>query len=250
MNNHIERECWLPLFGLPLVVRTNSHQLASLMESEHPLGRWSNLAPEEIEPISPLQIDLLVGGSEADRNGMRLFRQRQIALAGDGSRLLLAQLDRGYGLACLPSESLSAMVGSIWDLGLLLAQARNRLPVQAAALEHNGHVILLVGADLLDLIASCLTRGLRLLARQVVHISTAGSLRIWGDGSGHDLLYGPGPATICVVEHGSGQSSQIAPLPTTAVEGLGSAASAVRAAYWLRAGSDIAMAAALVEHIA
>ncbi|NTV62611.1 MAG: hypothetical protein HGA65_03610 [Oscillochloris sp.] len=249
-NSPIERECWLPLFGLPLVVRTNSHQLASLMEAEHPLGYWSNLPPDEIEPIAPLQIDLLVGSTEDFNNGMQIFRHRQIALAGDGPRLLMAQIDRGYGLACMPTQPLAAMVSVIWELGLLLAQARSRLPVQAAALERDGHVVLLIGADLLALIESCVARGLRLLARQIVHIGSPGSQRIWGDGSGRDLLYGVGPATACLVEHGAGQASQIAPLPTTAVDGLESATSIIRSAYWLRAGSDVAMAAALVEHVA
>jgi hypothetical protein len=243
---------WLPLFGLPLTVSTNSGALSSSLEDERPLGGWARLPAELIESAMPtLQIDVLLGEAAEHAGAMRLFRHGETVLAGDGPRLLMAQPARGYALACLPPAPLGAAVAAIWELGILLARPRGRAPIRAAAIARDGRAVLLIGAGCDALIANCLGRGFRPLAQSMVHISdSAGGLRVWGDGVGGDLLSCPGPATACLIERAAGRSSQIMPRPVTEMGDLGAAAAGVRAAYTLRVGGDLETAAALIEHVA
>ncbi|NNJ12630.1 hypothetical protein EKD04_020085 [Chloroflexales bacterium ZM16-3] len=250
MTSPLEHTHWLPLLGLPLELRTNSRALSDVLDWEQPLGGWAHLPPALIAPVPTLQIDVLLGEAHEQIGGMRLFRHGQTALAGDGPRLLMAQTERGYGMACLPAEPLGDAIRAIWELGALLARGHGRVPVQAAALELNGRGVLLIGATGDPLLAACAARGLRLLARNIVHISDgAGDLRIWGDGAGGDLLSCTGPVTVCLLERGAGRASQIIPQPAADVVGLDEAARAVRAAYRLHSGGDLEMAAALIEHV-
>ncbi len=251
MSSGLAHALWLPLFGLPLTVHTNSRALADALGWERPLGGWASLPTELIEAPPALQIDVVAGAVEEQLGEIRLYRHGPLALAGDGSRLLLAQEDRGYGLAFVPTDPLSAAISAIWDLGTLLARGRGRAPIRAAALERDGRAVLLAGADLTGLMRACIGRGLRLLAEDVVHVSgDAHGPRIWGDGAGGDLLICAGPAALCRVERGVGRSSQLTALPDTPMYRLGDAAAAVRATYRLIIGDDLEMAAALVDHVA
>lgn len=249
MSRGLAHEHWLPLLGLPLAVRTNSRTLSEALDYECPLGAWERLPPELIEPIPTLEIDVLLSDGEGRAGGTRLFRHGPLALAGGAPPLLMADAGRGYGLACLPPEPAGAALGAIWDLGQLLAQARGRVFVRAAALALGRRAVLLAGEDMGALLAACAARGLRLLARDVAHLSEgAGGLLVWGDGAGGDLLCCPGPAAICLVERVAGRSSRLAPIPLGELGELG-AAPALGAAYRLWAGGDPAMAAALVDHV-
>ncbi len=250
MSNALEHTHWLPLLGLPLELRTNCRALSAALDGGRPLGGWADLPAELIEAVPTLQIDVLLGEAAGQIGGMQLFRHGPTALAGDGPRLLLAQADRGYGLACLPAEPLGDALAAIWELGALLARGHGRRPIRATALERNGRAALLLGADLGALVGVCAGHGLRRLARGVAHVSDgAGGPRVWGDGAGGDLLSCAGPATACLVERGAGRASQIAPLPAAKLAALGAPAGALRAAYLLRAGDDLEMAAALIAHV-
>ncbi|MBX0330146.1 hypothetical protein K2Z83_20980 [Oscillochloris sp. ZM17-4] len=251
MASPLEYEHWLPLLGLPLAVRTNSRALSEALDRELPLGDWAHLPTELIESVPTLQIDVLLAEATGQIGDLRLFRHGPTALAGDGSRLLLSQADRGYGLACLPPDALGDAITAIWELGALLARAHGRTPVRSAALAHAGRAALLIGEGCGPLLDACVGRGMRLLSRGVVHVSDgAGGLQIWGDGAGGDLLRCAGPATVLLVGRGAGRASQIAPLPVVALDVLGDLTGLVRAAYRLQAGDDLGMAAALVAHVA
>ena len=249
MNNDLTHTLWLPLLGLPLTLHTNSQSLAAALEQQRPLGNWADLPADLIDSLPPLQMDVVVGDAGEQRGGMRLHRHGPLTLAGDGSHLLLAQADRGYGLAFVPSDPLTHALTAIWDLGMLLAHGRGRTPIRAAALECNGHAILLVGTDLADLLHACADRGLQPLAKNVVHVSTgAGGLRIWGDGIGENVLSCAGPATLCLVEQGTVRASQIVALhDDVPIPNLNTA---VGANYRLSVGTDVEMAAVLIEHVA
>ena len=249
MSSDLAHRLWLPLLGLPLTLHTNSQALVTVLERERPLGNWASLSTDLIEGVPPLQIDVVMGDAGEPLGGMRLYRHGPLALAGDAPRLLLAQTDRGYGLAFVPADPLSDALTAIWDLGMLLARGRGRTAIRAAAMERAGRAVLLVGADLADLVRACEGRGLRLLANAVVHASDgAGGLRIWGDGVGGDLLSCAGSAVRYLVEQGAGRASQIVALPDDPAHSVG-AATAVRATYRLHVGDDMDMAAALVEHV-
>lgn len=249
MSSLLRHECWLPLFGLPLVVRTNSAALSAVLDDELPLGNWVNLSPDLIDVIPSLQVDVLAGDTEESVGGLHLYRHGPISLAGDGKHLLMALSERGYGLACVPAQPLSDGVAAIWELGKLLARGRGRVALPAAALVSAGRAVLLIGANLGALIEMCKRRGLCLLAHRVVHISMGGRPQIWGDGSGGDLLHCAGPVTVCLVERGVGRASQILPLLATDVASLADVTSIIRAAYRLQVGGDMETAAALIEHV-
>ncbi|EFO79528.1 hypothetical protein OSCT_2654 [Oscillochloris trichoides DG-6] len=249
MSSRLEHTCWLPLFGLPLRMYTNSAALVELIETEHPFGDWARLSPAQVDSSPTLALEIVLGGAVERADGMRLFAHGAIMLGGDGSRVILTEVERGYALACMATEDLAAAVAVIWEIGMLLAHGRGRVAMQAAALVSEGAAVCLIGNQLDTLIQICRNQGLRLLARRVVHIGYGDPMQIWGDGSGDDLLVCNGPVVVCLVEQGAGRASQISSLPTSALEELGSAVCAVRAAYWLRAGSDLEMAATLVEHV-
>jgi hypothetical protein len=250
MSRELAYRCWLPLLGLPMELWTNSRALSRALDAERPLGDWGRLPAELVEAIPALRVDLLAGPPDDVIGGLSLFRHGPLALVGGGP-VLMAEAERGYGLACVPAEPLNTALAALWELGLLLARARGRTPVRAAALACGGRAVLLAGEDLGPLVAACAARGMRALAREVAHLSDgAGGPRVWGDGSGGDLLCCAGPAALCLVERAAGHSSQILRVGPDAAGELGEAAAAVGAAYRLRAGGDLAMAAALVEHVA
>ena len=251
MSSGLAHTLWLPLLGLPLALHTNSQALADALGSGRPLGAWARLPAELVDAAPALQIDVVVGAAGERIGGMRLHRHGPLALAGDGPRLLLAQADRGYGLAFVPADPPEDGTSAVWELGMLLARARGRTPIRAAAVERDGRAVLLAGEDLAGLLRACAGHGMRPLAAGVVHVSAgAGGLAIWGDGAGGDLLCCAGPAALCLVERGAGRASQLAPLPDATAHGLGAATAAVRTAYRLLVGDDLAVAAALVEHVA
>ncbi|WP_129628622.1 hypothetical protein [Candidatus Oscillochloris fontis] len=249
MSSRLEHTCWLPLFGLPLRMYTNSAALVELLETQHPLGEWANLNVVQVESGPTIEIEVVLGGHARCARGMQLFVHGPIMLGGDGERVILTEVERGYALACIATESLDAALEVIWEMGMLLSQGRGRVAMQAAALVSEDMVVCLIGNQINPLIQICTEHGLRLFSQRVVHIRYSDPIQIWGDGAGGDLLVSTGPVVVCLVESGAGRASQISNLPTSALEELGIAAKAVRAAYWLRAGSDLELTAALVEHV-
>ncbi len=250
MSSRLEHTCWLPLFGLPMRMYTNSAALVELIETEQPLGAWASLNPTLVDSGPALEVEVLIREESEQTGNLNFCTHGSIILGGDGERMVLTDIERGYALAYMTTEALDSALGVIWEIGMLFAQRRGRVAMRAVALANKaGDVVCLMGGQLDNLIQICMKRGLNLLAHRVAHIHYGETIQIWGDGAGGELLVCRGPIAVCLVEQGAGRASQISDLPTSALEELGSVVGAVRAAYWLRVGSDLAMAAALVEHV-
>lgn len=289
----------LPFLGLPFVIRSNSPVVIAAVEGT--LGYWRGLDPGLVAPGPPLRIDIVALPSELAASDERVraedfsFRANgDIVLAAAGVNMMVAHLAQGQAMAFvtppLAADAQSLRVGVIERLALLLAGWRDRIPVKAGAVVRNGRALLLVGADPVaksTLVYACVRRGFQILADEVVYVSLANRLRIWGSPG---LIYlpreavrffseladlapqqsptgklvidvaGPGQdrvithadgALVCLVERGPGQSSRVEPI---APEDLVAALNIPRdiassGAQRLIVGSNPLVAVALLEHL-
>jgi hypothetical protein len=181
-----------PLLGLPLEFRSNSPTV--IAAAEQAFGRWCELAPELIEPIEPMTVDLIVQPAQLndpDALSQAQFVQRvhgACFIASRGANLLTARRDLGQALGFvtpeLVADSAHFRYNVIECLGLLLASWRDRTPIHAGAIAHAGRTALLVGASgsgKSTLCYACARAGLSLLAEDVVYVGLRDRLQLWGN---------------------------------------------------------------------
>jgi hypothetical protein len=181
--------CSVPLLGVPLEVHSNSSEVVAA--TERSFGRWRCLAPEHVSPLPPREIHVVVhpGQSKAAFRlplVYRLHGNTFVAAAGDN--LFTVQLDRGAALAFVTPEMVADDLyfrhAALECMALLLAARTDRTPVHAGAVVRNGRAVLLAGHSLSGkstLCYACVRTGFDLLAEDVVYVSRAGGLRIWGN---------------------------------------------------------------------
>ncbi|HEX5689686.1 MAG TPA: hypothetical protein VFX76_06780 [Roseiflexaceae bacterium] len=194
----LEYRAMFPLLGVPLEVRSNSP--AVLAAAERSFGGWHNLERELVDASEPCVVSLVVHG-DITRTGAiycasptgearRPFAFRMHGdcfLAGDGPNLLMAQRDRGMALGFVTPELAAdepwLRHHALELLALLLVSRRDRLPVHAGALVRNGRAILLTGPSMAGKSTLCyagVRAGFGLLAEDVVYVSRANGMRLWG----------------------------------------------------------------------
>jgi hypothetical protein len=214
----LEYRATFPLLGVPLEVRSNSP--AVLDAAERAFGGWRDLAPELVEAQDPCVVSILVHADEgrrtkdegrrtkdeepandlagttdprqqtADSGRSMPFALRMHSgcfLGGDGANMLMAQRDRGVALGFVTPEFVADEASlrhhAVELLALVLVTQRDRLPVHAGALVRNGRAVLLVGHSMAGKSTLCyagLRAGFGLLAEDVVYVSRANGLRLWG----------------------------------------------------------------------
>jgi hypothetical protein len=185
-----------PLLGLPLLLRSNSP--AVIAAAERALGGWRSLDAALTEQAAPLAVDIVVHGPLAAREAESTptsyaFHGESFIAAGAGY-LLSAHTGRGAGLAfvspALAADEPNLRHSVIMCLALLLASARDRTPIHAGAVVRGGRAALLVGPSMRGkstLCYACVRAGFSLLAEDVVYVSQAHGLRLWGS-PGHIYL--------------------------------------------------------------
>jgi hypothetical protein len=188
----LDQRAQFPLLGLPLEFRSNSP--AVIAAAEQSFGRWRDLAPELVEPIEPLIVDLIVHPAQANDYGATAqthFIQRVHGdwfIASSGASLLTARRDFGQALGFVTPELVADNAHFRYNvlecLALLLASWRDRTPIHAGAVEHAGRAALLIGASgsgKSTLCYACARAGLSLLAEDVVYVGLRDRLRLWGN---------------------------------------------------------------------
>ena len=195
----LDQVAQFPLLGLPLEIRSNSP--AVIAAAERSFSHWRSLGPELIEPSEPLVVCIVVHPS-AD-NDRRLKRRTQNAersaqftqrvhgncfIAASGENLLTARMDHGQALAFvtpdLVADDMHFRYHVLECLALLMASWRDRTPIHAGAVVHNGRTALLVGpstAGKSTLCYACARAGFSLLAEDVVYVSMRDRPRLWGN---------------------------------------------------------------------
>jgi hypothetical protein len=251
----------IPLLGVPVRYRSNSP--AVIAAAARAFAPWSRLPAALVEPGPPLAVDIVVHEvgvadppvGQAERFVYRAHGGTLIAAAG-GS-LLTARMEQGSALAFvtpeLAADEATLRASVIEGLGLLLVNYRDRTPIHAAGVVHDGRAALLLGssgAGKSTLCYACVREGFALLAEDTVCVSLARGLRVWGHpglihlapdaprlfpelarleprmrANGKRKLavdpaaFGAEPAThaeralICLIERAPGQASRIASLP-------------------------------------
>jgi hypothetical protein len=196
---------WFPLLGLPLEIRSNSP--AVLAAAERSFGQWRKLEPELVESSEPLVVSIIVHppdvsdrslkrrtqNSELKTQNSRLkthFTQRvhgDCFIAASGDNLLTARMDHGQALAFvtpdLVADDMQFRHHVLECLALLLASWRDRTPIHAGAVVHDGRAALLVGpstAGKSTLCYACARASFTLLAEDVVYVSLRDRPRLWG----------------------------------------------------------------------
>lgn len=195
----LEHSLSLPLLGVPLTMRSNSARVLAL--AERALGHWRELAPALIEPGPPLRVDFVVHPDDAQPEATArvadfVFRAHgDTFLAASGANLMSAAMAEGHALAfvtpALVADEASLRTDVIERLALLLSTRRDRIPVHAGAVVRNGRAVLLVGSSRVGkstLCYACVRAGFQLLAEEVVQVSLAQGLRLWGNSTQLHLL--------------------------------------------------------------
>lgn len=190
----------LPLLGIPCVIRSNSPAVIAVARAA--LGRWQALDPALVEGGQPLRVDLVVHPADGAGHHVETtsaagaisaadfsFRAHgDVFVAGAGANLLCAQMAHGQALAfvtpALAADTQNLRAGVIECLALLLTTYRDRTPIHAGAVARGGRAVLLAGPSAVGkstLCYACVRRGFQLLAEDVVQVSLAHGLRIWGN---------------------------------------------------------------------
>jgi hypothetical protein len=280
----------VPLLGVPVLYRSNS--AAVIAVAARALARWGELETQLIEGGPPAGVDVVVRPGEADEPAAPFVTRAHgdTVLAAAGASMMTADLAHGAALAFvtpqLAADEARLRREVVEGLGLLLASARDRAPLDAAAVVRGGRAVLLVGqgeANIPALCYACTRAGFALLAADTVYVSLARGLRVWGHAG--ELRLPPETARlfpelaaqrrqtvaveaervvghaeragVCFVERGAGQASRVEPVPAAeaaariAAGGAPAIAAAVAAggAYRLLVGADPASAAALLAHV-
>lgn len=193
----LEHSLSLPLLGLPCVIRSNSPAVVAVARAA--LGRWQALDPALEEGGPPLRVDIVVhpadgagppadAGATASAADFTFRAHGDVFVAGAGANLLCAQMAHGQALAfvtpALAADEQNLRAGVIECLALLLTTYRDRTPIHAGAVARGGRAVLLAGpsaAGKSTLCYACVRRGFQLLAEDVVQVSLARGLRIWGN---------------------------------------------------------------------
>jgi hypothetical protein len=201
----LEYRAAFPLLGMPVEVRSNSP--AVLAAAERAFGGWRDLEPRLVEPCEPCVVSLVVHADQR-RTTDDGVPARYIAplptndgvpapfvlrmhgdcfLGGDGANVLMAQRDRRFALGFvtpdLAADEPRLRHHALELLALLLVTRHDRLPVHAGALVRNGRAALLVGHSMAGKSTLCyagVRAGFGLLAEDVVYVSRANGLRLWG----------------------------------------------------------------------
>lgn len=251
-----------PLLGVPVVYRSNS--AAVIAAAVHALRPWGELDAALIEGGPPACVEIVVQprgiGEPATQHGAPFVVRSygDTLIAASGASLMTANLEHGAALAVITPELAAdeprLRHEVIERLGLLLASARDRTPVEAAAVVRAGRALILAGpreAGVAALCYACLRAGFALLAADMVYVSLARGMRIWGhagvlhlppetarafpdlaalrpvtgpsgtpelavevaDLSGARVITHAERATVCFVERGSGQASHVEAVP-------------------------------------
>lgn len=280
----------VPLLGVPVLYRSNSAAVIAVVARA--LARWGALETHLIEGGPPARVDIVVRPGEADEPAGPLLTRAHgdTVLAAAGASMMSADLAHGAALAFvtpqLAADEARLRREVVEGLGLLLASARDRAPLDAAAVVRSGRALLLVGqgeADIAALCYACTRAGFALLAADTVYVSLARGLRVWGHAG--ELRLAPETARlfpelaaqrrqtaaveaqrvvghaeragVCFVEGAAGQASRVEPVPeadaAARIAALGSpalaAALAAGGACRLLVGADPASAAALLAHL-
>ena len=179
-----------PLLGVPVEVRSNSASV--LAAAECAFGGWRDLAPALMAQVPPAIVSVVVQPVEPALTayGPRPFVHRAhdgCFVASDGANLLTARYDEGRALAFIAPELLLREAqlrhNVLQLLALLLATRHDRVPLHAGAVVVDGLAILLAGrstAGKSTLCYAAVRDGFELLAEDVVYISRAPGLRLWG----------------------------------------------------------------------
>jgi hypothetical protein len=179
-----------PLLGIPVEVRSNSASV--LAAAERAFGGWRDLAPGLIAQVPPAIVSVVVQPVDAalTAGGPRPFVHRvhgRCFVASDGANLLTAQYDQGRALAFIAPELLQREAQLRYNvlqlLALLLATQHDRVPLHAGAVVIDGLAILLAGkstAGKSTLCYAAVRDRFQLLAEDVVYVSRAPDLRLWG----------------------------------------------------------------------
>lgn len=256
----------VPLLGVPVRFRSNSPAVIAV--AERAFQHWRTLPPALVEAGQPLGVDIVVHplgqGDPPVQPGERfVFRAHGASfIAAAGGSMMTAQLAEGHALAFVTPELAddeATLRRSVLEcLGLLLVNYRDRTPVHAAGVVYNGRALLLAGgstAGKSTLCYACLRAGFGLLSEDIVCVSLARGLRVWGHAGAifllpdaprffpelarHEprvqpngkrkLVVEPGAeqvathaerATVCFVERAAGQASHLEPVSAEAAAAL------------------------------
>jgi hypothetical protein len=259
-------EVGIELVGLGVAVRSNRVGVVHAAQAA--------FAGEAIGAVqahaSDVQIDIIVEAAQDGAEAAKPFTWRKYgatALAVSGTNVLTAQLERGYGLAfvtlALADDATRLCAEVIEPLALEVARGRDRAPIQATVLTHDGRVIVLLGATRAERTAladALVQAGFTLFALEVVYVSCARGLWLWGTArmaEGAPAVAGA-HTLLCVVERVAGRASRLEPAGGEAVPAALRAAGAAdeveraftaQGAYRLLMGSEPRSAVALLRHI-
>lgn len=241
----------VPLLGVPTIFRSNS--AAVIACAAEALRAWRDLPTELVETGAPVCVAIVVqplapGEPAALAQGELLMRAHgDTLLAAGAGCLLTARPAAGTALAFITPELAAdtpRLRHTILErLGLLLAGARERVPLRASAVGSGSRVLLLSGTDD-DLVAtlcdSCARSGVAFLAGEHVYLRAGHPAWLWGhpgmlrlpaaaqhfpqlasggavERAGTARLACPASQVrVCLVEHATGQASRLEPAAAAA----------------------------------
>jgi hypothetical protein len=176
------------VLGIPVEFSTNSPAVIEV--AAQAFAHWHGLAPELVAQLPPRAVRIVVQPGERPYVSGAPFTHRAHSgcwLATCGESMLVAQLDRGEALAFVVPELVADAAhfryNVVESLALALASRHDRVPVHAGAVVYGGRAVLLMGqstAGKSTLCYACVRDGFQLLAEDVIYVSLAGGLRMWG----------------------------------------------------------------------
>lgn len=184
----LEHRALFPVLGVPIELQSNSPEV--LDAAERALGQWQALAPELIDPAPARVARVVVHPGSVPYWPREPFAHRSHSgwlLATNSSCMLAAQMDRGEALAFVTPELVADEAhfryNVLESMALALASRHDRVPVHAGAVVYAGRAVLLAGqstAGKSTLCYACVRDGFELLAEDVIYVSMARGLRLWG----------------------------------------------------------------------
>lgn len=182
----LDERAAFPVLGVPLHVRSNARDVIGAAEAA--FGVWRTLDPALVEPGPGAHLDVIVHPSmdETLPSSLVLRRHGPVFMAAGGANLFATVIDRRHAVAFITPAAVADRSWLDWHVlawGRFAVSLSDRVPFHAAAVIDGTTAVLLTGPSGVGkstLCYGCARAGMRVLAEEVVHVSTARGLRLWG----------------------------------------------------------------------